>query len=301
MLRCIFACTQSKTLTPNAALCASSYQDVEPEEAAVKWQTALDSDPDKTTLAKLYKGGYWSSVISITTQTNLPFAGYVMSAGAGLRAFNEQAPAYAATFTSGKIDTVPGGKSLDGCIAWWTALGGRDRLRDLAKDHKGVIAVALPGIYLEVAIKDLLYLQEQIGPEALTVFTANKSAIQLLGASAVPLDYRMSAVLGSTASEVTVRSLRHVMKTATSVEHLSAKRANETLEPVREAAPDIFYPIRTKQTEEEVAKWIVESKLRDQPPTSASAALRLFRDEGFAFEQRRFGHLFKAIQEGNYP
>ncbi len=297
MLTCVFACTLSKTLEPSRGLHARRYRGLKPTEAIERWSAAISAATETTSVARLYKGGYWATARSLVQDTPLPMQALVASAGVGLRGFNERIPAYAATFNSGELDSIPGGHSLTGLYWWWRHTRGRPRLRALAEGSNPKIAVALPGQYLKVVLPDLLFLQRELGPRALTVFTTDRQAIDELGACAVELDRRMSAVLGGTVGQLTVRALDHVVRKAEGLEDITPGRARSYLQEVRLASPERLFPKRIRQTEEQAAAWIRGAKSSDAPPASASAALRRFRDAGFAFEQKRFGRLFRSLDQ----
>jgi len=297
VLSCIFACTLSKTLAPRPRLEARYYSQMSLSDAVEQWTLALQEETETTSVARLYKGGYWAPARAFIQDTPLPVEAHVASAGLGLRTFRQQVPAYAATFNPGLLDTIPGGATPQGQMWWWQQMGGSAAVRALAEGPDRRILVALPGRYLTVAVPDLLFLQQALGPRALSVFTTDKTAIDKLGTSAVPLDSRMSAVLGGTAGHVTVRALSHVVRQAQGPGDVTPGHARRLLEDVQKAAPDILYPKRQRQTEDQAAEWIRQASKRTDAPTSASAALRQFRNEGFAFEQKRFGRLFRSLKE----
>ena len=131
---------------------------------------------------------------------------------------------------------------------------------------------------LRPAAPDLIHIQNEIGARSLTVFTTDTAAVEHLGASAVALDARMSRVLGGPVGHVTVRALDYVLRRVGSAEEVSAFTAEHILEDVRRQAPEELFPKRKRQTEPEVAQWIVQALNGSNPPSSASAALRRFRD-----------------------
>ena len=273
----------------------SAFRGLPKVEASLRWNAVLAGVEDTTTVARLYKGGYWSVARSIVQEATFPLDAYVASAGLGLKSFRERVPAYAATFNPGSDDSIPGSETAEGRRDWWCAIGGSASLRALALGTNRRIVVALPGEYLKVALPDLLFLQEELGARAIAVFTTDSVVIDAMGASAVPLDARMSRILGGAVGHVTVRALEHVLQQSRAPEDLTPGRARALLEEVRKAAPKELFPKRKRQTEDQVADWIRKARTGDHPPTSASAALRRFRDEGFAFEQKRFGRLFRSL------
>ncbi|TNE90381.1 MAG: hypothetical protein EP330_08680 [Deltaproteobacteria bacterium] len=269
-----------------------------PHIAALSWLDELNAADDRVKISRLYKGGYWSVARQMVHDTHLPVRAWVASAGVGLREFTDAVPAYAATFNPGHSDTVPGGDGPgghSGRLAWWKMIGGRDALRGLAEDDDRIV-VALPGEYLRVVLPDLQVLQAQLGARALSVFTTDTEAIDALGTSAVPLEGRMRSVLGGPTGQLTVRALARVMEQAATPADLTPGRCRQVMADVLEEAPATTYPKRLRQHEWQVENWVREALASETPPTSASAALRQFRDAGFAYEQKKFGRLFRRIQ-----
>lgn len=298
MISAVFACTASKTLPAVPQLEARWYRTLRPTVAFQRWSAALEQASDTTTVARLYKGGYWSIARTLVHDTTLPLRALVASAGVGLRDFHERIPAYQAVFNNAEIDAVPEAHHMNGQIWWWRHLGGRDRLRGLAEGPSPRIVVALPGQYLRVAMPDLLYLQAELGPRALTVFTTDTRAIDELGGSAVALQGRMSRVLGGAAGHLTVRALDHVVRAAERPEDITPGRARALLARVLQKAPAKMYPTRTRQSAEDVRRWIRDALESEDPPTSATSALRRFRSQGLGHEQKRFASLFRELQQG---
>ena len=298
MLTCVFACTASKTLPVTRPLQARWYRTLKLTEAFERWSEALEQADLTTSVARLYKGGYWSVARSLVQDTPLPMQALVASAGVGVRGFHERIPAYAATFNSPHRDTVPGGEYRSGQVWWWRHTGGRERLRRLADNEDARVAVALPGQYLRVAMPDLLFLQENLGPRAITVFTTDEHAINELGASAVPLAGRMSRVLGGTAGQLTVRALDHVVRAARYPQDVTPGRAHTLLDDILRKSPAALYPKRKKQTVHDVRAWLAEALASGDPPTSATNALRRFRSDGRGFEQKHFSRIFREMQGG---
>jgi hypothetical protein len=270
------------------------YSGLSREETVRAWKRAIENAEDCTSVARLYKGGYWSTTRSIVQDFPGQFRGFVASAGVGLKEVRDQVPAYGATFNPGSKDSIPDAESEEGRRWWWEQLGGSEKLKNLAAQG-GKLAVALPGHYLDVAIPDLLYVRDILGDNKVTVFTTDDDAIDQLGPSAVRLDARMSRVLGGPVGHVTVRALNHVLRNIETPGKITPDRAEALLKDVQRAAPKELFPKRKRQTETEVADWILRAMSAPYPPTSASAGLRRYRDDGFAVEQKRFGRLFRSL------
>jgi hypothetical protein len=266
-----------------------------------QWTQALGSATATTSVARLYKGGYWALARTLVQETSLPVQAFVASAGLGLKDFAEFGPGYSATFNPEDSDVVAGGHESNGRLWWWRHLGGRARLRALGEAEQSRVLVALPTAYLAVLMPDLEVLQARLGTTRVLVFTADPSLAGTLGGSVVLLQGRMSKVLGGTAGQLTVRALDYVVRRAVAPEDLTPSRATLLLEEVRTRSPERLYPKRLRQTEGQVENWIRAALLSEQPPLSASAALKQFRAAGLACEQKHFGRLFRTLQAEVMP
>ena len=58
-----------------------------------------------------------------------------------------------------------------------------------------------------------------------------------------------------------------------------------------------LYPVRARQSPAQVVAWLETALKGPEPPGSATAALRRFRDSGRAFEQKRFHRLYREARE----
>jgi len=56
-----------------------------------------------------------------------------------------------------------------------------------------------------------------------------------------------------------------------------------------------LYPSRRRQSSQQVIAWVEKALVAADPPMSASAALRQFRGQGFAFEQKRFHRIYRQV------
>ena len=295
MLTCLFACTASKTLEPSPALQLRRYTHLKPQVAAEAWTAQVAQAETRVPVGRLYKGGYWSMAKDAVSNSELALEAYVASAGLGIRAFDDRVPAYSATFNPGHPDTVPGNGGIGDGRAWWRLLGAPARLRDISLAPGSRLLVALPNNYLQVLLTDLKAVAPMLAPGHLTVFTTSKEAVKSLDSAAVLLEGRMSRVLGGAVGSLTAAALAYCIASAKSETDMDTSSIVAQMADVLRQSPTQTYPKRAKRTEAEVRHWLSEALSSPSPPGSASAALRRFRNAGFAFEQKRFGRLFREI------
>ena len=296
MITCLFACTASKTSCPETSLQMRRYTHLSAAKAAHNWCAAVQQSSAITKVGGLYKGGYWSLARGVVSNSPWPVRAFVVSAGLGLRGFGDAVPAYTATFTKGNPDLVPDGGSLAGRRAWWRLLGGADRLTEIVRSADGPVLVALPQAYLEVVLPDLIDVDASLEAGRLSVFTSNTAAQKLLGRAAIPLTGAMRHALGGPVGSLTATAVAHAVEHAKAVDELTTACLLERFHAIRSTATKPTYPKRQSRTEDQARAWIVTALSGSNPPTSGSAALRAFRDAGFAYEQKRFGRLFREVQ-----
>jgi hypothetical protein len=296
LLHLIVACTNLKRAIPSDALRMRTYTRSQEtlEAVVVAWRGGRSRGTELVAAVDLYKGGYWSGVRDLHQAGHSDLTIHVMSAGFGLCALTQPLPAYSATFLPGDPDSVPGAREVRGRQEWWKALGGRDALSTLLEqDSEARLLLALPASYLAVVEPELEAIAKQHGPERMTIFST-KSASPVLAASWVPLDARMVRTLGTNTSGLLIAGVKRCLDSG-SGETLYTVSANETLAPLRDQDAPPLYPKRERQSEALVRQWIQAALSSPEPPTSASAALRRFRDEGLAFEQKHFGRVFRDV------
>lgn len=284
------ACTQSKRgrVCPARQMRTHAAASTRVEEVLKSWQWATTAAGDAMPLRGLYKGAYWSAAVALAdalTGTLL-----VASAGLGLVSIDRVAPVYSATFTPSHPDSILGAVSVEGRRRWWELLGGAEALRSALSDSDSTVVV-LPDRYLEVVTDDLLAVE----PDSLLVFAAGPSASlsEHLGARLIRLDARMVRALETNVGALAPKAAHFA---------LGQMEFPWPLETVREAVRGLvaddappLYPVRERQTPQQVDRWIRQALEAADPPGSATAALRRFRASGRAFEQKHFHRRYRAI------
>lgn len=284
------ACTQSKRgrVPPARQMRTHTAGSGRVEDVLGAWQEAATAPAETTPIRRLYKGAYWSAVVALADAARGRVL--VASAGLGLIDGDESAATYSATFAPGHADSVPGSDSVEGRRRWWELLGGAAELRAALAGADETVVV-LPDRYLEVVADDLLATE----PESLLVFAAGAPAAlsDHLAARLIPLDARMVRPLGTNVGALSPSAARFAFDRLTSLR--SAPAVGGAVRGLIDDDPPPLYPVRQRQTPQQVDQWIRLTLRGADPPGSPTAALRRFRDAGLAFEQKHFHRRFRAI------
>jgi len=269
-----------------------SYRDAgaSAREVCRAWQEGVAASTATRFARELYKGAYWAQVLALAEGLDARLG--IVDAGFGYDTDQAKVPCYSATFSAGHADSVPGASTADGRRAWWQWLGGAEKLGSALVEAE-TIMVVLPERYLHVVSRDLL----TCPADALTVFGTGcpPELAEHLGDRWIRLDARMVRSLGTNVS---------ALAPAAALRGLSQIGAGGSIEALTQIVGNLItadapplYPKRQRQTPDQVEAWIRTSLEGSKPPMSASAALRRFRDQGLAFEQKRFHQLFRVVLE----
>ncbi|MED5370933.1 MAG: hypothetical protein VX899_07980 [Myxococcota bacterium] len=298
MLTLLLACTDSKRFPPAPGLRMEANVAKPLLETRKAWKAALRGSEPVSRAGKLYKGGYWTAATRARIDAAVPIKTLVVSAGLGLVDVQDWVPSYAATFTPGTPDSIPGAGNSGASRLWWSGLGAADRFkREVTGQPDPRVIAALPTRYLDAAQPALADFVRVHGHERLAVLggVGGKSQFPEFEQSWVALDLRMVHKLGGTAGQLTARALRWVCDQLDSPASANPDNLRRLLAPLVDPDAPPLYPKRKKRTPEEVEAWILRAWSQKTPPTSATAALRRFRAEGNAFEQKRFSSIYRAL------
>jgi hypothetical protein len=244
-------------------------------------------------LRDLYLGEAWRC--SLDLEARAEAAGfrptlYVASAGLGLRDANDEAPAYAATFTAGQDDSVA--ESDAEARDWWAAMCAGGDYPGLAGLPKRPTLVVLSAAYGKPLSADLAALAAT-NPDVLVVggtgpvpgatrIAADRSLRAELGGSVMSLNQRMA---GAWLDRLAGRALNSADAIADWSSWSAKVQQVETWD-------------RRTMTDEMVVR-AVTTMLQDNARLSWSPALRILRESGYACEQKRFKHLFSIAVRAN--
>jgi len=285
------ACTQSKRgAVPLRRRLRHHEAAGSPAAVADTWGAAL-REPARGArrLTDLYKGGYWSAALDL--RDSLPGADLgVVSAGLGFVPAAAAHSPYSATFSSGHPDSVPGASQSSGRAEWWQLLGASDRLR-AAIDSARQVLVVLPNRYLDVVADDLL--GRDRGHVLVFASECPRPLSDRLGERLFRVRAPMVRRLGTNVSALAPKAAAFALAGGAG----ELGRVHRRLATLMADSEQPLYPSREKQTPDQVAAWLRAALASDEPPTSATAALRSFRGSGRAFEQKRFHRLFHQVVE----
>jgi hypothetical protein len=285
-LTLVVTCTDRKSMAVSQELRLRSLADSQGEERVALWTRRLERPVSRRPLRQLYQGETWTQVARLERAADR--AGFnpqvlVASAGLGLRRVDDIAPAYAATFSDGHLDSVPG--DVHEKQWWWRQLGEASNSESLMSDLAGPMLLVLSERYSRVLAPEIEHFAER--DDVLVVGGSEEVPAHLR----LPADRGLRSVLGGTTTSLNAR---------TAVAWLE-RLANPTLvsDEVRTSweswanrvrRSDVYD--RQQVSDQAVLDYITQ--LREGEPTmSKTRALRHLRDAGLACEQRRFGDLFE--------
>ena len=291
-------CTASKRLLAPPELRRRALHGVSVPTVASDWLGRIRGACECVPAHTLYKGGGWSQAIR-AQRAAIARGGHakVVSAGLGLVDWDQRVPPYDMTFTGGNADTVPGGETAEGRAAWWDAIGGPDKLEDVMMDggHDLVIAALSDG-YVDAVTPALVRIAGRLGAERVIVLACGVSpfARAQLGGAWIQLEAARMRHLGGTVGNAALVALNHVLSTLPVDEPVTAAAVRNCIDAL--PAPVALYPKRTRLGSEHAVRWLQVALASEGAPTSASGALRRYRNEGFALEQKAFHRLFDDIR-----
>lgn len=270
-----------------------------------EWLETLEgSRLPRHSVRSLYGGEHWSAFLSLLRLGNHSITGWVVSAGCGLLATDEQAPGYSATFSRGREDSVcPDGVDWSN-RDWWVELGRqrssmtedrRSILELLRTDTEAQVVCAASYAYLDSIAPDLRDAADFIGrPDRILVLSTRVPlSITSHPFIATPTyDSRLQPLLGGSRIGLNVRVADRIIDTWMGDD--IGLHASRTLERMMKNAPAPRRFGRTPATDEEIRSFIRLS-LTKSDNTAASPLLRKWRDQGRACEQSRFRRLYKEV------
>jgi len=258
---------------------------------------------------ELYKGGHWSlsKSASDSHQTEL----WVLSAGLGLLHQYDKIPAYQATFSPGHSDTIYVENSACSLRQqhqkWWQYLSevklpGQFHPRSLCDLMRGkpdeyfIIVGSKPyidSIYIDLA-KGISYLQS---PEKqLLIITSGLTSMRELAPFVLRSQEKMRYWLKCNMVTLNIALASHILEDVKSNSNIDLGHIKDKYNQHSNSLDPIPKRERHKCTEKDVISYISD-KLSITPKISSSKALRMFRDSGNSFEEKRFRCLFRQVKE----
>ena len=265
------------------------------------WISRLSQQSGDLALAAsdLYAGEHWAIARNLPTLVQDHERAHLWACSAGYGLIRAQAliHPYAATVTPGHPDSVE-----EGAANWWQGLSewaGPDRnqprtIRALAETNPGaVFMLMLSTPYLFACRGDITAAVSRVSDQdQFILVSAGARESSGLSDIMMPADARLQSCLGGTLQALNARIGAHLLNAGIrgreeAAEYLSALLSSQQPRPRYD---------RKKLDDDEVMTFIADGLARS-PGASAGRLLREFRDQGYACEQSRFGHLHKHLTE----
>ncbi len=305
-LHVVLTCTKRKRST---ALNPPRLRDVEASDIntlSIDWIERIKQAEPCHAAADLYSGEYWQQGMALARAVRVRFSSrvWVLSAGLGLIDVTEFIPNYSATLVSGDPDSVARGwndrRPSEVRREWWSALsqwpgpanGGPRTLAEVTAEQSGAQVLLCGGRdYVDAVADDLRSLQSaQEGEGALMIF-ASGSPLPGLHDAWVRVPGRLRLALGGSQTSTTVRTATAVIESLLP-HRLNPPAARSATAAFARTTPPLPVFARRRMSDAEIVNWVRDHR-SDHSGVTKSTALRVFRDEGLACEQGRFGRLFE--------
>jgi len=298
-VRVVVACTHRKRRPVTDALRLRRVSGVRTSTRLRTWTERLTASAEPITEAiDLYAGEHWDIARRLTSASDarLTVELWISSAGYGLIPSNAPIRPYAATFTAGNADSVPGG--VEGATAWWDALadwagpspGPRSITDMISADPESRVLLALSATYLKACREDIVRAISRIDRGGqLSIISAGTKDDPQLAPYLLPADARLQTAVGGSRQALNVRAAQHLLAGGI-IDH---DDMFETLAKLLVDQPLIARYERRPATDAEVQAFI-QHRLTTDPSSTHTRLLREFREDNRACEQSRFAALFRA-------
>ncbi len=312
----LVTCTKRKRKPVSRALHLRHIETGGPVTVARKWFHRLEQTKKNLCAASsLYAGDHWKIAQSLPAGAQdggVKARLWVISAGYGLIPAGAELAPYSATFSVGHPDEVlgrfAGERSAMQLREWWAALSKfpgpvAGEHRSIAKlveaNPKAPIVVVASPQYLKAIEPDLLAAREHLAAsQSLIIVSAGSQRRGALESNMVTCSGELQAALGGALMSLNTRVTRKILEIGTSWPW-TVDGFNKTLRsiPPYQARPPAV--ARTTVTDADV-RWFVRSCLVKDPNKRATTLLRMYRDAGYACEQKRFRKLFQQALKDNH-
>jgi hypothetical protein len=303
-LHLVVSCTGRKTAPPTADACFRTVRAEHPRERVQEWTTRLQAAERGTvSAADLYAGEHWAVVRDLLrgAADSLNVHLWIASAGYGLLASDDLVRSYSASFSAGDADYVGRGSAKGHAAApeeWWGRLtairirgtrGPRSLGSLAARDPRARYMVVASPRYLAALSTDIHAAASTLrnGEHLKLVSSYDPGLASEFSKHLIVAGAGLTHALGGSLVSLNARVARDVIDQGWITKKTKDLAAHYRTLGDSLAAPT---PSRLKMTDAEVVAFI--RTLRRDEQVSASAALRRFRDTGYACEQSRFGQLF---------
>jgi hypothetical protein len=297
----ITICAHRKRTRPPAESTPVSLPIGPQQTVQTAWIERMRTLPTDTAAGVLYTGRGFGLATQAAKIAKAKL--YILSAGLGLVASDQQVPLYGLTVTGRHAESIATRVTGEFDVAAWfsSLLSGphSDQWADALAHGPGRILIALTRPYAQMVGTSL----SALGPHALTrlrIFGASLGPVlpPVLRPALAPYDARLDAILPGTRADFSQRALLHFVRLITvkcdthDDRHADYAAVEAELRGV--AAPDRLR--RPRRTDSEIVQLIIA---RLQSQSGIARILRALRDdEGVACEQARFSRLYRtALQQ----
>ncbi|MCW5667862.1 MAG: hypothetical protein KIT35_28835 [Piscinibacter sp.] len=289
----VTSCSFTKRVSVPAALRAARYRLNTADAFARTWVRNVRAASDLYAARDVYGGPAVASAARAAAALDCDL--YFVSAGMSLVDGDQAIPGYDLTISSGSASAPAPLRAGSATPSdWWLALnkayGLSNPFASVMRKHDGLILVALPSTYLRMVEPNLLTLTAA-NRKRLRLVTMGRPALNAdLQSQVIGYDARLNDLNGAlqgTQSSAAQRALLHfasLLNLRPEQTDIDAQRLWVSRELARAVARE--RPLRTAQTDAQIAKWIRKQDPRGE--RAHSVLLRMLRAAGFACEQRRF-------------
>jgi hypothetical protein len=260
----------------------------------------------------LYAGDHWqiaSSLPAEAARCGVKAQLWVLSAGYGLISGSASIAPYSATFSVGHPDEVlarfSDREGPEAVRAWWSALSTwpgpeTNSPRTIAaiarRNPNCPIVVVASAKYLAAVQDDLLQAKAALDdPATLIIVSAGGRGQGPLASNMIDCSARFQSALGGALMSLNARVARGVIEQHPPFPWKVAGFQN-LLERLPMTEPMGQTPQRKPVSDEDVREY-VRKALRENAKSRHTTLLRLYRESGYACEQKRFGRLFKEVEQ----
>lgn len=297
----LVSCAASKNQLAEPELQMRNIQGDGYDNVLSSWLRSLENVKHRYPALALYKGGYWSLIRKILTVQS-SWKTLIVSAGLGLVQDTDCIPGYEATFSTNQLDSIP--SHQEGSSVWFENIGGIRRFKEYFEQQSAsLLIVVLSQPYLKAIQSCLQWYIEHFGTEYLIVLSteSTKRAFPELHKSWIVLNEKMvhetGGVVGTLNASVLLWYVSQMI--GEPISKASMKEHIALLSEKTASMESLIQKNRTPQTIEQVKQWIsrwVQQSLRKNHSIAKTRALREYRQEGFACEQKKFGRLFAEVK-----
>ena len=311
----LVTCTKRKRLPTPGRLRLGSVGKGSPSDVAERWVQRLEhTAAPRVRAASLYAGDHWQIAASLPAEAarcGVKARLWILSAGYGLISGSASIVPYSATFSVGHPDEVlarfSGREGADAVREWWSALSNwpgpeSDAPRSIAElarrnPNFPIVVVASPK-YLAAVQDDLLRAKSALDdPATLIVVSAGGRGRGPLASNMIDCSARFQSALGGALMSLNARVARGVIE-----QHppfpWKVTGFQDFLERLPMTEPVAQTPQRQPVSDADVREY-VRNALRENPKARPTTLLRLYRESGYACEQKRFGRLFKEVEQSH--